>query len=75
MDKTTIYLPRELHDELKAVASRFGLAQSEVIREALAAYLAQQETSLPQTVGLGESDNVRGAEYEDLLRQRWKRDW
>ncbi|HEY7033346.1 MAG TPA: CopG family transcriptional regulator [Thermomicrobiales bacterium] len=75
MDRTTVYLPHELRTELREAARRSGMAQSEVMRGALAIYLAQQELPLPRTIGMGESDEVRGAEYEELLKQRWKRDW
>jgi predicted transcriptional regulator len=75
MDRTTVYLPHKLRAELREIARRYGLAQSEVMREALAVYLAQQELPLPLTIGMGESDSVRGMEYEELLKRRWKRDW
>lgn len=75
MDKTTIYLPRELLEELQAIARQTGRPRGEVIRNALLSFVAQQERPWPRTIGMGASDTIRGADDEVLLRQRWKRDW
>jgi len=75
MDKTTIYIPTALHAELKAIARRSGRAQAEVIREALASYVAQQERSLPKTIGIVSSGRVRGADVDQWLAENWKQDW
>ncbi|HEY7033349.1 MAG TPA: CopG family transcriptional regulator [Thermomicrobiales bacterium] len=75
MDKTTIYIPAALHAELKAIARRSGRAQAEVIREALASYVAQQERLLPKTIGIVSSGRVRGADVDQWLAENWKRDW
>jgi predicted transcriptional regulator len=75
MDKTTIYLPSELHAELKAIARRTGRPQAEVIREALTAYVAQQERPWPKSIGAAEHGSVNAADYEDWLAEHWKPDW
>lgn len=75
MDKTTIYIPTTLHVELKAIARRSGRPQSEVIREALAAYVEQQERPWPKSIGMAEEGSVSGADYEDWLAEHWKPDW
>jgi predicted transcriptional regulator len=75
MDKTTIYIPTELHAELKAIARRSGRPQAEVIREALATYVAQQERPWPRSFGIAESGQVSAADSEDWLRENWEPDW
>jgi hypothetical protein len=75
MEKTTIYLPTALRVELKAIARRSGRPQAEVIREALAAYVEQQERPWPKSFGIAESGTVSGADSEDWLREHWKPDW
>jgi metal-responsive CopG/Arc/MetJ family transcriptional regulator len=75
MDKTTIYIPVELHAKVKAIARRSGRTQAQVIREALATYVTQQEPLLPRTIGIVSSGKVRGADVDEWLAENWKRDW
>ncbi|MGH2562720.1 MAG: CopG family ribbon-helix-helix protein [Thermomicrobiales bacterium] len=78
MDKTTIYIPHDINVAVKSIARRTGRSQAVVIREALAAYVAQdnqQEQPWPTSIGMADNDTFRGADDEELLRQRWKRDW
>jgi predicted transcriptional regulator len=75
MDKTTIYLPRDLHDELKAMARRTGRPQAELIREAVESFVARQERPRPRIIGMVEKDMVGAADVEDWLGENWKPDW
>ncbi|MEA2531111.1 MAG: hypothetical protein QOG89_2755 [Thermomicrobiales bacterium] len=75
MDKTTIYIPSQLHAELKAIARRSGRPQAQVIRDALAAYVAEQERPWPKSFGSVEDGSVNGADHEDWLAEHWKPDW
>lgn len=75
MTRMTVRLPRALYAELKAIARRSGRPTAEVMREALAIYLAEQERRWPRTIGIVESGAVSGADSEDWLRENWKPDW
>lgn len=71
MEKTTVYLPGELHKALKEAARSQKKAQAEVLRAALEEYLERQERPRPRSVGIGEDKELSGAESEDWLRARW----
>jgi predicted transcriptional regulator len=75
MDKTTLYLPQDLHSALKSIAHRRGRSQAEIIREALSSYVALQDRPRPTSWGSGESDEIRGADAEEWLDAHWKPDW
>lgn len=72
MDKTTLYLPAELHIALCEVARRMGRPQAEVIREALQNYVQEHEDRLmPRSMGIAESD-LNGADSEDWYRANFR---
>jgi len=72
VEKTTLYIPADLQRALRSLARRVGKPQAEIIREALNAYVRQQERPRLGSVGLGEDDQVNGATSEDYLRSRWR---
>ncbi len=71
MEKTTIYLPSELHRALKDAARAEKKPQAEVLRRALEEYLGRQERRLPLSIGLGEDGELSGADSEDWLHDQW----
>lgn len=71
MEKTTIYLPSELHRALKDAARAEKKPQAEVLRRALEEYLGRQERRLPLSVGLGEDRGLSGEDSEDWLHDQW----
>lgn len=73
MDKTTIYLPDELHRGLRDAARRAGRGQAELIREAIAAYLATLEAPVPGSIGAGDDGGLTARESEAWLREAWSR--
>ncbi len=72
VEKTTLYIPADLQRALRSLARRARKPQAEIIREALNAYVRQQERPRLGSVGLGEDDHVTGATSEDYLRSRWR---
>ncbi len=72
MEKTTLYLPSDLQRSLGAAARREGRPQAEIIREAIAAYLAGQAPLAIHSIGAGSDSEVTGATSEDWLRKNWK---
>jgi metal-responsive CopG/Arc/MetJ family transcriptional regulator len=75
MNKTTVYLPTELQGALRDVARRTGRSQAEVIRDAIAAYVAVEERPWPRSFGSAANGEVSAADLEDWLAENWKPDW
>ncbi len=72
--KTTIYLPAELHRRLQEHARRTGRAQATVVREALGQYLESTERLLPTSIGVAEDTELAGRDAERWVEGRWQRD-
>jgi len=73
MEKTTLYLPIELHRALKEQARRSGRAQAEIVREALETYLAGTSWPEPVSIGIGSDKEVSARTSEEWLRREWDR--
>jgi predicted transcriptional regulator len=71
MEKTTIYLPSDLHSALKDVSRRTGRPQADLIRDALREFLKVQPRPTLKSVGAGDDDSLTGRESEEWLRSRW----
>lgn len=71
MEKTTVYLPIRLQRALKEAARSEKKPQAEVLRRALAEYLERRERPRSRSVGIGEDEELSGAESEDWLRAEW----
>jgi predicted transcriptional regulator len=71
VNKTTLYLPPELHRGIKEVARRTGRRQADLIRTAIEEYLRAQDRPLPRSIGAGEDSALAAGDSEDWLRSRW----
>jgi predicted transcriptional regulator len=71
VNKTTLYLPPELHRGIQEVARRTGRRQAELIRTAIEEYLRAQDRPLPRSIGAGEDSGLAARGSEDWLRSRW----
>lgn len=70
VEKTTLYLPRDLQLRLRETARRRGRPQAELVRDALAAYLDEDAPGLT-LVGVGDDRDLSAADSEDWLRREW----
>jgi len=79
MEKTTVYLDAQLRRDLAALSRRLERPQAELIREAIAEYLARQDIpSLPSFVGsisvggniAEEFQELRRSYIDDVLRRK-----
>ena len=68
MDKTTIYLPRDLRLYLKDAAQRTGRSQADLIRDALEAQRGAAPRPLPRSLGAFASDGSQPPLTKDLIR-------
>lgn len=77
MERTTVYLPLDLKLSIKAAAKRAGSSEAQVIREALAKYVAEPERKcrLPSSIGIANSGRIQSEELEEWLAENWARDW
>ncbi|WP_207890261.1 ribbon-helix-helix protein, CopG family [Rubrobacter taiwanensis] len=73
MEKTTLYLPAELHRSLREVARREKRSQSEIIRAAIEEYLAGKRRPVLRSIGIGEDGELAARDSEDWLRAEWGR--
>jgi predicted transcriptional regulator len=73
MEKTTVYLPGDLAARIRELAKRRGRPAAELIRDALARYVAEQVRPSPASLGAGEDPELSARESEDWLRARWRR--
>ena len=74
MDTTTHALSAELQAELDQVSRETGRAQTELVIDAVEAYLRQYRLSRFLSIGAGHSDEVTGKNSEDWLFANWKID-
>jgi predicted DNA-binding protein len=70
-EKTTLYLPHELHRALKEAAKREGRPQAALIRSALEEYLGKIERPSLRSLGMGEDDRLSARNSEDWLAGEW----
>ena len=69
MDKTTLYLPSELHFAIREIARRMGRPQAEVMRDALQTFVQEHaDRPMPRSIGMGSDPELSGADSEDWLR-------
>jgi predicted transcriptional regulator len=72
MEKTTLYLHGDVHRALQELARREKRPQAQLIREALAVYIASKTAPWPQSIGMGEDGGLAGGEVKDWLRANWQ---
>ena len=75
MEKTTVYLPRDLHVALRTASRRAGKPQAELIRAAVRAYLESEPRPLPRSIGVAQDGSLTGEESEAWLEAEWEKRW
>jgi predicted transcriptional regulator len=72
MEKTTLYLPVELHRALKDAARREGRPQAVLIRQAISEYLdTRSGPPRLRSLGAGEDEGLRARDAEAWLESEW----
>ncbi len=71
MNKTTIYLPADLHRGVQEMARRTHRRQADIIRSAIEQFLHDQGHTLPRSIGAGDDAELAGRDSEDWLRRQW----
>jgi predicted transcriptional regulator len=71
MEEMSVALEPELLRRLHQLAEEEGRAESELLHEALVAYLRARGRTVFLSRGIGEDDEVTGENSEDWLRAHW----
>jgi len=67
MKRTTVYLPEKTDLLLKRLARKTGRSQAQIIREAIANYIGNENQALPPSVGMGASGRNDLSERDEEL--------
>ena len=68
MDKTTVYLPRDLKDGLAAAAKRRQVSEAELIREGIALAISSDEPRSPRLPLYRSGDPDLAANFDERLK-------
>jgi hypothetical protein len=72
VEKTTIYLPMETQEALRALARRTGRSQAAIIREAVDVYVQQQARPQPRSIGIGHNPSLQARKTEEWLEANFR---
>jgi metal-responsive CopG/Arc/MetJ family transcriptional regulator len=68
----TIELPSALYDFIVRLSQEAGRSESDLILDALYAYLRERDESWPRSIGMVEDAELSGADIEDWLKANWR---
>lgn len=71
MEKTTLYIPADLHRQLEEMARRRQQPQAELIREAIRAYVQNEDHPPLRSLGIARSREITGKTARTWLRDHW----
>lgn len=75
MEETTVSIPDDIKRPLKVSAKRLRVTEAQIIREALAAYVAVEPRELPSVFRSESDGTVNSENYQEWLAENWKPDW
>ena len=71
--RTLVDIPEGELEELNALSRSRKLSRAELIRQAVAGFLAQNKAGLEGSFGLWKNRGLDGVEYQEKLRSEWER--
>jgi metal-responsive CopG/Arc/MetJ family transcriptional regulator len=71
--RTLVDIPENELEELNTLSQARKVSRAELIRQAVAGFLAQNKAGLEDSFGLWKSRGVDGVDYQNKLRSEWKR--
>ncbi len=71
--RTLVDLPDTELEELTAMSRSRKTSRAELIRQAVAGFLAQNRAGVDESFGLWKGRSVDGVEYQRRLRDEWER--
>ncbi|MDP2071797.1 CopG family transcriptional regulator [Methylotenera sp.] len=69
--RTLIDIPEKQINELAIICKAKNLPRTEVIRQAIVAYIASNTPSASQAFGLWSKNAVDGLDYQEKVRSEW----
>ncbi len=73
MERTTLYLPADLHRTLRETARREGRTQADLLRQAVEEYLKRRSPPLPRSIGVGDDPGLSSSAVKAWLHGRGQR--
>ena len=71
--RTLVDLPERELEQLTALSRSRKTSRAELIRQAVAGYLAQNKAGVEDSIGLWKDRGVDGLKYQETLREEWER--
>jgi metal-responsive CopG/Arc/MetJ family transcriptional regulator len=71
--RTLVDIPEDELVELNALSQARKVSRAELIRQAVAGFLAQNKAGLEDSFGLWKGRAVDGVDYQNKLRREWER--
>jgi metal-responsive CopG/Arc/MetJ family transcriptional regulator len=71
--RTLVDIPEDELEELNALSQARKVSRAELIRQAVAEFLAQNKAGLEDSFGLWKGRAVDGVDYQNKLRREWER--
>ncbi len=71
--RTLVDLPDRELDQLTALSRSRKTSRAELIRQAVAGYLAQNRAGIEDSFGLWKDRGVDGLKYQEKMREEWER--
>ncbi len=72
MDKSAVYLPDEIVDEIKRASQSEGRSEEDIVRDAMDDYLSRRRRGLPSVFGKAKGRLFTAEESEDWLLENWR---
>lgn len=70
--RTLVDLPERQLKQLTALSRSRKTSRAELIRQAVAGYLAQNRAGIEDSFGLWKNRGVDGLEFQETLREEWE---
>jgi len=68
-----VEIPEGELKQLKTLSRSRSVSRSELIRQAVAGFLAENKSSLKDSFGIWKGKGVEGVKYQQKLRREWER--
>jgi metal-responsive CopG/Arc/MetJ family transcriptional regulator len=71
--RTLVDIPENELDELNLLSRSRKVSRAELIRQAVAGFLAENRVGLEESFGIWKKRGVDGVKYQEKLRGEWER--
>jgi metal-responsive CopG/Arc/MetJ family transcriptional regulator len=71
--RTLVDIPEDELEELKLLSRSRKVSRAELIRQAVAGFLAENRAGLEDSFGIWHKRGVDGVKYQEKVRSEWER--